>query len=328
MKATVEIAALAFFIIAYPISAPLAKTIRIASSGVGGLFLPLWVGQDRGIFKKFGLDTEVITIQGGPLAVQALLAGSTQFHVGGTSSIVDAKIQGAQTVTLAVFTDTLPYILVASHKIKSASQLKGARFAVSRLGSASDLALGIALKNLGVVDPEEKPIILGVGDQTSRFGALRSGAVDATVISPPLTVTARKLGFNLIASFQDAGITWAYNSIDTTSDFAKNNRQIVLGFLKAFIESMAYICKNKEESLALLAHWMRLKDRESLEETYDYLVKILPKKPYSSEKGIQAVLDAIAVRNLNAKKFRPQDFTDMQYLREIDESGFIEKIYR
>src|SRR4029077_16283110 len=264
-----------------------AAPLRIASSGLSGELLPLWIAQDRLIFKKHGLDNEVITIQGGPLAIQALVSGSVQFHAGGTSSTIEARIGGANTITLAVFIDSLPYTLVSSSSIKSATQLKGKRFAISRLGSVSDLSLRIALRNMGI-NPEKEAVILGIGDQTARFSALRSGTVDATVISPPLTVTARKLGFNLITSFQDAGITWAYNSIDTTIDYARQNRDTVLNFLKAFIEGNAYIRKNKEESLAVLSHWMRLNDREALDETYDYLLKILPKKPYASDKGMQA----------------------------------------
>ena len=136
------------------------------------------------------------------------------------------------------------------------------------------------------------------------------------------------MGFNLISSFQEAGIAWAYDSIDTTMDFARRNREVVVNFLKAYIEGNAYIRKNKEDSLAILSHWMRLQDREALEETYGYLLKVVPEKPYSSDKGLQAVLDAIAIRYPNAKKFKPQDFTDMQYLREIDQSGFIDKAFR
>jgi NitT/TauT family transport system substrate-binding protein len=304
-----------------------AAPIRIASAGLSGELLPLWIAQDRRLFKKHGLDTEVITIQGGPLSVQALLSGSVQFHAGGTSSIVDAKIRGADTATIAVFIDTLPYTLVSAQTIKSADQLKGKRFAVSRLGSVSDLSLRIALRNLGV-NPEKEAVILGIGDQTSRFSALRSGSVDATVISPPLTVTARKMGFTQITSFQEAGITWAYNSIDATSDFAQKNRQTVLGFLSGFVEAIAYIHKNKEESLVTLRRWMRLEDREALEETYDYLLKILPRKPYGSDKGMQAVLDAIAIREPLAKKFKPQDFLELRYLKELDQSGFLDRVFK
>ncbi len=94
-----------------------APVTRIASSGLSAELLPLWIGQDRGLFKKHGLDTEVITIQGGPLAIQALLSGSTQFHAGGTSSPMESKIGGANAVTLAVFIDSLPYTLVSSANI-------------------------------------------------------------------------------------------------------------------------------------------------------------------------------------------------------------------
>lgn len=327
MKSTARFIALVFFAVSLSPSPSAARDLRIASAGLSGEFLPLWIAQDKRIFKKYGFDTEVITFQGGPLAVQALVSGSIQFHLGGNSSIVDAKMQGANTITLAMFVDTLPYTLVASQKIKSQNQLKGGRFAVSRLGSVSDLSLRIALRNMGI-NPEKEAVILGIGDQTSRFSALRSGTVDATVISPPLTVTARKLGFNLLTSFQEAGITWAYDSIDVTAEFAKQNRETVLNFLKAFIESTAYIGKNKEESLAVLSRWMRLNDREALEETYTYLLRTLPKKPYASDKGLQAVLDAIVLRNPRAKEFKPQDFTDMSYLREIDQSGFIEKAFQ
>jgi NitT/TauT family transport system substrate-binding protein len=304
-----------------------AAAIRIASAGLSGELLPLWVAQDRGLFKKHGLDTEVITIQGGPLAVQALVSGSVQFHAGGTSSPMEAKIAGANSITIAVFIDSLPYTLVSSPSIKSAAQLKGGRFAVSRLGSVSDLSLRIALRNMGI-NPEKEATILGIGDQTSRFTALRSGTVDATVISPPLTVTARKLGFNTIASFQDAGIVWAYNSLDVTQEFAQNNRGVILNFLRAFVEATAYIHKNKEASLVTLGRWMRMNDREALDETYDYLLKIVPKKPYASDKGIQAVLDAIAIRSPVAKKFKPQDFYDMSYLRELDKSGFLDRVFQ
>src|SRR6184192_1953642 len=79
-----------------------AAPLRIGSAGLSGELLPLWIAQDKRIFKKYGFDSEVITFQGGPLAVQALVSGSIQFHLGGHSSIIDAKMQGADTATLAV----------------------------------------------------------------------------------------------------------------------------------------------------------------------------------------------------------------------------------
>ena len=121
---------------------------------------------------------------------------------------------------------------------------------------------------------------------------------------------------------------WAYNSIDTMQDFAQSNRAVILNFLRGFVESIAYIHKNKEASMATMGRWMRMNDREALNESYDYVLKVVPKKPYATDKGIQAVLDALALRNPAAKKFKPQDFYDMSYLQELDKSGFLDAVFR
>lgn len=323
-SATISLLLLIFF---FSCPAVAAGPIRIGYTGLAGDMLPLWVAQDKNLFKKYGLATEMITFQANPLSVQSLVSGEIQFAVGGGSALVDAKIGGAEVVTVAVFVDTLPYTLVASENIKSASQLKGKRFAVSRIGAISDISLRMALKNLGA-NLEKEAIILGIGDQAARFAALKSGIVDATVISPPTTLLARKLGLNVIASFQEAGIKWAFNTIDTTTGYARNNREIILNFLKGLIEGIAYIHKNKEGSLGVLSGRLRLKDRESLEETYDFLLKILHRKPFNTEEGIQAIIDTTSIRNPKAGKFKPQDMVDMQYLQEVERSGFIDNIYR
>ncbi len=321
-----QVLSLALVVISLPLSGTLAEGLRVGSAGVGGAFLPLWIAQDKGLFRKNSMDTEIITFQGEPVLVQALLAGDIQFTVGGFSSGINAKIAGADVSAIAVFVNTLPYTLVASEKIKSADQLKGKRFAVSRLGSVSDIGLRMALRNLGI-DPKKESVILGVGDQAARFGALKAGTVDATVITPPLTVAARKLGFNLVTSFQDAGIKWAYNSILINTEFAKGNRETVMSFLKAFIEGIAFVYKNKADSMKVLSKWMRLNDQEALEEALNFLQRILEKKPYASEEGLQAVINATAEINPKASKFKPQDFIDMSYLQELDRSGFIESLY-
>ena len=148
------------------------------------------------------------------------------------------------------------------------------------------------------------------------------------MISPPDTLTARKLGFKLLTSFQDAGIKFAYGSIFITSDYGRKNRSKVLGFLRGFTEAIAYLRMNKEDTLSVLSKWTRNSDRDALEDTYDFFLRLYPPKPYSQDEAVKAVLDVLAEKNAGVKKFKPADFYDMQYLREIDESGFIDKLYR
>jgi NitT/TauT family transport system substrate-binding protein len=304
-----------------------AQPIRVAIPGISGTLLPLYVGQEKRLFKKYGLDSELIMVRAGSVAVQSLLAGEIQYAASGTSSGIEAKLAGADMISITDYMNTLPYTLVTSDRIKSASQLKGKRFAVSRLGAISDIALRLALKNLGV-DPSKEAVILGIGDAAARFAALKVGSVDATVISPPDTLTARKLGFNLLTSFQDAGIKFAYGSIFITSDYGRKNRTSVLNFIRGFSEAIAFLRKNKEDTLSVLSKWTRNSDREALEDTYDFFLRLYPVKPFSDEEAVRAVIDVLGEKNAAVKKFKPADFYDMQYLREIDQSGFIDKLYR
>jgi NitT/TauT family transport system substrate-binding protein len=304
-----------------------AESIRIAVPGISGTLLPLYVAQDKRLFKKHGLDAELIMVRSGSVAVQSLLAGEIQFAASGTSSGIEAKLAGADMITITDYMNTLPYSLVTSDKIKSAEQLKGKRFAVSRLGAISDIALRLALKNLGI-DPGKDAVILGIGDAGARFVALKTGSVDATVISPPDTLTAKKLGFSVLTSFQDAGIKFAYGSIFIATDYGRKSRASVLNFLRGFTESIAYLRRNKEESLGVLSKWTRNADRDSLEDTYEFFLRLYPTRPYSNEEAVKAVIDVLGERNPSVKKFKPQDFYDTQYLREIDQSGFIDKLYR
>src|SRR5258706_11002068 len=101
--------------------------LRVGSAGLSGELLPLWIAQDRGLFKKHGLDTEVITIQGGPLTVQALLSGSVQFHAGGTSSPMEARMAGANIRPGAGFIYSFPHTLLASAAFKTPAQPHAAR---------------------------------------------------------------------------------------------------------------------------------------------------------------------------------------------------------
>ena len=304
-----------------------AQSIRVAIPGISGTLLPLYVGQEKRLFKKHGLDSELIMVRSGSVAVQSLLAGEIQYAASGTSSGIEAKLAGADMISIMDYMNTLPYTLVTSDRIKSANQLKGKRFAVSRLGSISDIALRLALKSLGV-DPTKDAVILGIGDAAARFAALKVGSVDATVISPPDTLTARKLGFNLLTSFQDAGIKFAYGSIFITSDYGRKNRTNVLSFIRGFSEAIAYLRTNKEETLNVLSKWTRNSDREALEDTYDFFLRLYPAKPFSDDEAVRAGIEVIGEKNVAVKKFKPAYFYDMQYLREIDQSGFIDKLYR
>jgi len=81
--------------------------------------------------------------------------------------------------------------------------------------------------------------------------------------------------------------------------------------------------------LKILSKYMRTNDRDVLNASYDYFVgRIIPRVPYVSEKGLQAVIDSIRQRNPQMSNVKPQEFMDNRFVKELDESGFIKALYR
>jgi ABC-type nitrate/sulfonate/bicarbonate transport system substrate-binding protein len=304
-----------------------AQTVRIASLGLSAGVLPLWVAQDKRLFEREGLKSEVITFQGGAPAIQTLLSGDVKFGAIGASSGVNARLSGADIVAIAEYIGTLPFVLVVSKEIDTAAKLRGKKIAVSRFGTLSYYAARIAVAKMGM-NPEKDVQLIQVGNESVRFAALRQGSVDATAFTPPYDLAARKLGFRILVSLHEAGVQYSFNHLYMTRSTAAKNRQEVILFLKGFLRGIAFMKVNKKESLEVLRKWTRLDDQEALEEAYKFYSEIIPKKPYGSEEGWRNLVESIAVTNAHATRMKSTDLVDYTYLREVDASGFIDSLYR
>ena len=178
------------------------SNVRIAFNGFGGI-APLYLGQDVGIFKKHGLNLEMIFIPGGSLSLQALIGKSLDLLMTGGPPVVNAYLQGAKIKIIGGATNLLPYTFVVIGGIRSAEQLKGKRIGISRFGSNTDYVVRLAL-NQFALSPNEVQIIQ-VGGSQARLVAMKSGAIQATVLSPEETLVAQKMGYGDFARLHRKG---------------------------------------------------------------------------------------------------------------------------
>ncbi len=304
-----------------------AQTTRIGSLGLSGPLLPLWIAQDKSLFSQYGLKTELITFQGGSTTIQALLAGEVKFAAVGSAPGVNARLAGADVVAIAEWVNTLPYMLVVANEIDKPEKLKKKRIAISRFGSAAHYAVRLVLKKIGI-DPDKDVQMLQVGDESLRLSALRQGSVDATVLTPPSNLTARNLGFRVLISLHEAGVQFSFDHLLTAGEFASKNKDIVIRFLKGFLSGISFMKKHRKESIEILRRWTRLSDQDALDETYRIFVEMIPAKPYENEEGWRNLREVISATNPKAKLLESKEMFDTRYLREIDQSGFIDALYR
>ncbi len=304
------------------------KKINIAYSATSPFQAPLIIAKQAGFFYKKGLDPSLIFTPGGSLGIQAMIGGDLSMVLADGSAAVAANLAGADVVIIASLLNTFPYSLISVPEIKTVAQLKGGKVAVSRFGSATDLSARMALARAGL-NPEKDVTLLQVGAQTARVAALESKTVQATIITPPFTLTARKQGYQMLIDMTQLNLPFELTALLTTRAFIKSQRDLTLAIVAALVEAIHFYKTDKEESLKILSKYLQTTDREALEETYrEIALKVIPEKPYPTLPGLKTIIDELAARNPKAKGARPEDFVDTSFVKKLDDEKFFDRLYK
>jgi ABC-type nitrate/sulfonate/bicarbonate transport system substrate-binding protein len=303
------------------------EKIYVGVAGLSGALAHAFMPKDSGLYEKYGLDAELIFFQGGTQAIQAALAGGVQMVVTAGPEIINARVAGSDMIMIAGYMNTLPYSIVADKKITKFEQLKGTKAAISKFGSTSDLAIRYALEQNGLT-PGKDVTIIQLGDQNTRFAGLTAGSVQSTLISPPFDITAKKMGFNILADMADLGLPYQHETVATTDRFIKEHPETVRKFLRAFVAGIHLWMTDEKKTKEILTKRLKIKEKEILDETYLAYKKLTEKKPYPTLKGIQFQIDDVVKRNPKAKGAKPEDFINITFLKELDQNGFIDKLYK
>ncbi len=311
-----------------PVSASAQKLDRaiLAFGSSGGNLTPFWVGREAGLYRQYGLDVDVVFFRGSTIAINALATKDAQFAGLGASSSVLAKLGGVDTMLIATATPGLLFYLVARKDIKTGSDLKGKKIAVSRPGTDSDLAARVAVQKLGLGEKEVSYI--SIGSDTERVIAVSRGIVDATVVAVAGYVAAQRLGLNTLVDLAQANIPYEAASLITTQTLIRDNPEMVRRLTKGFVAAIHYSQTHRENTLKILSKYMRTSDKDILNASYDYFVgRVIPRVPYVSERGLQAVVDFIRQRNPQTPNVKAAEFMDNRFIKELDDSGFIKSLY-
>src|SRR3990172_903270 len=315
-----------------PLSSFAQDKIRVGLSSISATSGSIWVAEEKGLFKKHGLDAEVIIIGGGASrVVSSLIAGEIQFSVGGGDAAIRAALRGADTVLVAAALKTGLQRLITRADIKTPAELKGKKIAVTRFGSASHWVLQLFLRKWGMRTEDIQ--ILQLGSSPAMYATLDKGGVDGAVFTIPTFFVAEERGYRILADPADMDIYYLQNSVDSTRSFLRKQRDQALRFVKAICEGIAYFKKNKQESIAVLQKKLRIqsaqeKDVKYLEASYNLLAsKFYNQVPYATPKAVETTLEFISAEEPKAKGADPQSFLDESLVREVEASGFIKSLY-
>jgi NitT/TauT family transport system substrate-binding protein len=306
---------------------PLKKVV-IGYSGISISQTPGWIAYEAGFFRKYGYDAQLLFVESGSRMVQTLISGDVLAAVVAGAPVIQSNLQGSGIVLVTGFLNTLDYKFIVSRDITRPDQLKGKAVAISRIGSSSDFATRYALEKYGLV-PDKDVAILQIGSQPARFAALETGRISGVMIAIPLTAKAARAGLNTLADLQMLGLEYQHNGLAVSQNLIKTQPDVVRNLVKAYVEAIHYMKTHRKETIAILAKYLKTDDAEALEEAYEAEIQaLIPEKPYPTLKGIQVMLREMGIKDPTARAARPEQFVDLNFMKELDSSGFIDRLYK
>ena len=286
-------------------------TVRMAFNGFGGV-APLYLGQETGIFKKQGLNLELVFIPGGSLSLQALIGKSLDLLMTGGPPVVNASLQGAKIKIIGGVTNLLPYTFVVIATIRSTEQVKGKKIGISRFGSNTDYVVRLALSQFSLTPNDVQ--IIQVGGSQARLVALQSGAIQATVLSPEEALVAQKLGFGVLLDFIEKGIEFPHVNFVARDDYLETQPQTIRAFMRGYVEAVRYYKTHRTEAVKKIMTLSKLPERQMAEVVYDGSLRATPDDGKPTLRGMEVVLDTAAKENPKAKNITVQQLLDLRFI--------------
>ena len=309
--------------------------LRVRMSDVSINKVPFLVALDQGIYEKNGLAVDLVPfsrraaeVHGVPDNVPQRLReieGRAEISIGGGAPGMVNRVSRSRPsdrVILATTDHIVHWNIVARQGIETLEDLKGKRIAISSLSACTGTVALVLAKRMGW-DPVHDIAIL---EDDYSINPLKNGWVDALIAYEVPLAMALAAGYKpMDVDMRSWNEPIACNSVWASKSWAHKNRDTVLRFLKSLLEAIAMMKKDKTVAFQSIAKWYAFTDYEIQNIIYKGAAE-MPRKPYPTIEGIKRVMELYDSNTM--RRYKPEDFYDDSFVRELDETGFIDGLYK
>lgn len=301
------------------------EKVMIGHSNMRNDIAALWVPKDLGIFRKYGLDADIVLITGGVRMTQAILSGSAPMGFTGATLVASAAAGGSDTVLVLGITNRLTYDIWAKPEIKRPEDLKGKTLAISSFGSSSHVACFLMLQHFKIDEKKDRITFLAMGDEPTRAQALIAGRIDSTIVDPSVSGALKERGFSYLGNLQQLGVPFVNNALVSTRRYLKEHPRTAEAVVKSIVEGNAYMLNpaNRAKVTEILGKYLRLEEKEA-EKAYEDLLPKVERKPYPSMEAVKATIQVMGLRNPKIAQIKPEDLVDVSILHKLEQTGFVQ----
>jgi NitT/TauT family transport system substrate-binding protein len=314
------------FLTATGATARAADQVMTAYQSVSiGSSTPLWIAKDAGFFERQGLDVKIVFVEGSPRTMQTLIAGESQIVESTGPAVLNARAAGSPVVIVAGYVNVMPYYLIVDKSINSPADLKGKVGANHIPGTAADTVIRIGLKALGL-DPDRDVSLRAVGNTPMRLQAMSAGVAQFMVAQDLELEQAKRLGYKVLVDYVANKTPFPMGGAVTTQRYVSEKRDTVLRYVKALAQALHYLKTNREGSLAIISRYARFQNPEVMGAAFDSARRLYSEIPSPPTEGFDLVARELAQRNPKLRDFDTSSVVDLQFVRELEQSGFLKSL--
>jgi NitT/TauT family transport system substrate-binding protein len=293
---------------------PAHARIIVGVSTVNVAFLPIYITKDKGFFKDEGLDVLVVMFNAGATNLQALIGGDVQIMAGGVPETVLARAKGMDIKNFWAISNVMPFQIYGSPSLKTLSESKGKKFAISRFGSLSEFLTRSALRQSGV-DPKDVTM-LQIGATPARFTTLANGMVDATILWFPVTERAKAVGLNKLFDLKDLYPNWTNVGFIARESWLAKEKEQATRFLRAYQRGVRYTRENRDDGIRALTKYVGLNAAEAAA-GYDEYRNSFPLDGHMLDAAITATIEQETEAGRLKGKLSTNDLIDHSFINSM-----------
>jgi len=307
-----------------PIASLEKSEIVAAYPQPSGVFTPLFLADDAGYFKKYGLNVKLQQLNP-QSSVQAVVSGSADMSVA-AGDLVNASLQGAKIKLVGSSVSQLVFQLWAAKEITSVQQLKGKNLAGTTPRSVLEIATREALKRQGLVFDTDYKLIY-MQSVPAVLTAISSGKAAAGALSAPTTLKAKDAGLNMLVDIAKLNVPGLQLAYGFTDQFIKQNPNTVSAFLKGIAEGVARTKSDPAAAKRAIAKFTKTEDGKIVDDTYDFYAPYFVTDLALKAEQLQTWFSYLDEKEYpQAAKARPSDFYDNSFVAALEKSGFFQKL--
>lgn len=284
----------------------------------------IYVAQEQGYFRKYGLEVQFIQVRSGPVGMAALSSGESQFHWGSVSGAnLGAISEGADIVFVAGFINRLTGMFMTQPKIKSPAELRGKSVGVNSLSGGGWIFSMLTLDHWGLSPERDKIQFRSLGDQSVMVQGLMAGTVDAALVGYAHGRNLQNKGYTVLADVEKLPIPYQGSGLMSRRNFMRAQPAVAESVFRGLLDAVNFIRNpaNKAEVIRAVARGMRLAKVEDAEEGYKSLPTIYEQKIYPSVDGIRNVIRLLGLTNEKIRKLKAEDLVEDSVLRKLEKEG-------